>query len=533
MQFSSSNNCRQPFKNLNVLISARIALAAAALALSLFAINSIASASDIDVSEGEVVVEGDQAFIEFQISWKLSWHTDKNWDAAWVFAKDPQNGYSHIKLLPSSGEMLVNYHEDQPAAGFDVSSDSLGSFLFRNEKTDNRGDNLWKVRFEWSWDDQYETIEDLPEKVSVYAIEMVYVPEGPFEAGDPLGKNGPDNAFFSLNEDSTGTYRVDSSGPIPVCDGEGSLCYQNQYGAGRGGDQMGPLTADYPNGYDAFYLMKYKITQGQYAEMLNTLSDLQTANRAIFGSSAYEDRGTIKRVNGRYLADNPNRSCNYLGWEDGALFADWAGLRPYTELEYEKAARGPAPAVANEFAWGTTSISHGDTLFNPNGIMAEREDGDEYIRGNANYRPQDRDYSNRSEIVFIGGDGGVGPLRVDIFETRAHQINAENVREASGAGYYGAIGMTGELFERLVTVGNERGRSFIGSHGDGRINYSGYAGNSLEDWPSRAGNGLSLRARNYAFDTRRLQMANRGFGQYSAPYRARGMGFRAARTAEN
>jgi formylglycine-generating enzyme required for sulfatase activity len=366
----------------------------------------------------------------------------------------------------------------------------------------------------------------------MYAIEMVYVPDGPFEAGDPLGKNGPDNAFFSLNEDSTGTYLVTSSEAISVCDGEGSLCYQNQYGRGRGGDQMGPIPADYPNGYDAFYLMKYKINQGQYAAMLNTLSDLQTANRAIFGSSAYEDRGTIKRVNSRYVAESPDRACNYLGWEDGALFADWAGLRPYTELEYEKAARGPVEAVANEYAWGTTNITHGDTLFNPNGIMADREDGDEYIRGNANYRPQDRDYSNREETIFIGGDGGIGPLRVDIFETRAHNIDAENIRESSGAGYYGALGLTGGLFERIVTVGNERGRSFKGSHGDGRINYSGYAGNTVEDWPSRSGEGLALRARNYAFDTRRLQMANRGFGQYSATYRARGMGFRAARTAD-
>jgi len=111
-------------------------------------------------------------------------------------------------------------------------------------------------------------------------------------------------------------------------------------------------------------------------------------------------------------------------------------------------------------------------------------------------------------------------------------IDADNIREASGAGFYGALGMTGGLFERLVTVGNERGRAFTGSHGDGNINYSGYAGNTLEDWPSRSGDGLALRARNYAFDSRRMQLANRGFGQYSAPYRARGMGFRAARTAD-
>jgi formylglycine-generating enzyme required for sulfatase activity len=492
---------------------------------------STLDASGLQISKGTVITDGNKAFIEFQISWDLSWHNQTNWDAAWVFAKDPANGHEHLKLIPQSGSLVQNHLSGQPDPGFNVSDDQLGSFIYRSQQTTDRGSNNWTVRLEWDYEASEYSLEELPKMVSVYGIEMVYVPEGPFEAGDPLGKNGPPNAFFSLNEDSTGTYRVTSSDVIPVCDGQGSLCYQNQYDAGRGGDQKGPVPAEYPNGYDAFYLMKYKITQGQYADMLNTLSDLQTANRAIIGSSAYNDRGSIKRVNGKYITDNPYRTCNYLGWEDGALFADWAALRPYTELEYEKAARGPAEAVANEYAWGTTNIMHGDTLFNPNGMMAMREDGDEYIRGNANYRPQDRDYSVREELIFIGGDGGIGPLRVDIFESRAHQIDAENIREASGAGYYGAVGMTGELFERLVTVGNERGRSFAGSHGDGNVNYAGYAGNTLEDWPSRTGEGLALRARNYAFDTRNLQMANRGFGQYSATYRARGMGFRAARTA--
>jgi hypothetical protein len=507
-------------------------LIALTIACSLALTNNLLHASDVDISDGQVVMEGDQAFIEFQISWKLSWHNETNWDAAWVFAKDPSRGFQHVALTHDSGELIRNHLSDQPEPGFDVSDDQLGVFIYRGQQRSERGSNNWSVRVEWDYAASDYTIDELPESVEMYAIEMVYVPDGPFETGDPLGKNGPDNAFFSLNEDSTGTYRVTSSEAISVCDEDGSLCYQNQYGRGRGGDQKGPIPAEYPNGYDAFYLMKYKISQGQYAEMLNTLSDLQTANRAIFGSSAYEDRGTIKRVNGRYVAENPDRACNYLGWEDGALFADWAGLRPFTELEYEKAARGPVEAVANEYAWGTTSITHGDTLFNPNGIMADREDGDEYIRGNANYRPQDRDFSVREETIFIGGDGGIGPLRIDIFETRAHRINAENIREASGAGYYGALGLTGGLFERIVTVGNERGRAFTGSHGDGNINYSGYAGNTVEDWPSRSGNGLALRARNYAFDTRRLQMANRGFGQYSATYRARGMGFRAARTSD-
>ena len=42
---------------------------------------------------------------------------------------------------------------------------------------------------------------------------------------------------------------------------------------------------------------------------------------------------------------------------DGAAYADWSGLRPMTELEFEKACRGNQTPVANEFAWGTASIT--------------------------------------------------------------------------------------------------------------------------------------------------------------------------------
>ena len=40
----------------------------------------------------------------------------------------------------------------------------------------------------------------------------------------------------------------------------------------------------------------------------------------------------------------------------GVAFADWAGLRSMTELEYEKACRGPLEPVAGEYAFGTNEI---------------------------------------------------------------------------------------------------------------------------------------------------------------------------------
>jgi len=482
-------------------------------------------AAELRISDGTVVVEDGEAFVEVDVSWRLSWRNETNWDAAWIFAKANVDGATHLKLVPGSGQMIRNRNPGAPGAAFRVAPDSLGSFVYRDREEDGRGENHWTLRWRLAPDASGLAVSDLPETIDVYGIEMVYVPGGPFEAGDPAGVDGPSNAFFEAGADSTGTYRVVSSGAIPVCTGEGSLCYME-----GGGDQTGPIPAEYPNGYDAFYLMKYKVTQGQYADFLNTLSDMQTANRAIHGGREYRSsRGTIVLDGGTYRAQRPDRACNFLGWRDAAAFADWAALRPYTELEYEKAARGSDDPVSGAFAWGTTRIAHGDTLFAAPGIVADREDGTEYVRGNANYNPERLEGS--AGRVFVGGDGGQGPLRVDIFETRAHQRQANDLREASGAGYYGALGLTGGLFERVVSAGSERGRSFVGSHGNGAVSYSGLARNMIEDWPDRQAEGLALRARNYAFRESTLPMANRGFGSYAAHYRAPGMGFRAARTA--
>ena len=528
MHIAVSHSIRKYCKELKIDFLVRKMFVAVVMAVLIFSITSPITASNIEISNGEIIVEGDQAFIEFKVAWDLSWHNDVNWDAAWVFAKDPVNGHTHLKFREESGVLVENHLSGQPGPGFDVSSDQLGSFIFRNEQTSERGNNNWTVRLEWDYLASDYELENLPESVNLYAIEMVYIAEGSFEAGDPEGIDGPSNAFFSLNTDSTGTYRIENAGPINVCDEEGSLCY-----ASRGGDQMGPIPAEYPIGYGAFYLMKYKVTQGQYTAMLNTLSGTQSANRGIHASPGYPDvRGSITIEDGQYVAHQPDWACGFLGWRDASAFADWAALRPYTELEYEKAARGPLSAVPNEYAWGTTTIAHGDTIFSAKGITANTENGNEYIRGNANYRPADVDWSDQAANAFVGGEGKVGPVRVDVFETRAHVFDEPNIREASGAGYYGALGLTGGLFERVVSVGSELGRRFTGTHGDGAVSYSGLAANLVDDWPNRQGEGLALRARNYAFDSRFLQMANRGFGEYAAHYRASGMGFRAARTAE-
>ena len=130
-----------------------------------------------------------------------------------------------------------------------------------------------------------------------------------------------------------------------------------------------------------------------------------------------------------------------------------------TELEYEKACRGPAQPVLNEYAWGTTSI------MNLTGHTGEDGSGTETPSpANAN---------------AIYGNGAIkGPVRVGIF------ARPQSSRAGSGASYWGIMELGGNLWERPVPVGLPAGRLFQGTHGNGTLNATGYA--TLPDWPGYA-----------------------------------------------
>src|SRR3569623_701370 len=125
----------------------------------------------------------------------------------------------------------------------------------------------------------------------------------------------------------------------------------------------------------------------------------------------------------------PSRPVSYVSWPDVAAYAAWAGLRPMTELEFEKAARGKdIGAVADEFVWGTaayTSVTSSD--INP---ASADENGTETILNSAANL-------SRNSLGFTTGDGRAGgpaanqsgPLRVGIFAATS------NNRVNSGAGY--------------------------------------------------------------------------------------------------
>ena len=164
---------------------------------------------------------------------------------------------------------------------------------------------------------------------------------------------------------------------------------------------------------------------------------------------------------------------------DVAAYAAWSGLRPISELEFEKAARGKdIMAIVDEYAWGTNTNSvpsAGD--INP--ANADEDGNETIINGSANLSRNALGYSSGDGRTGANAENQAGPLRAGIFA--GNSIN----RISSGAGFYGNMELSGNLAEPVVTIGRQQGRQFLSTHGSGQLNtFAGYEGNATNtDWP--------------------------------------------------
>lgn len=417
--------------------------------------------------------------LELELRWAHAWRLDAqtqpgNHDAAWCFVKyrERGGGWQHLDM-PLQASAYANRSQD--AVEVLPARDGAG-FWIRAAAIDSLDSLQAKIHIDLA--------QPLPDtsrlQLQAFAIEMVYIPEGAFYAGDG-------RSFFHLQEGSTGApFHVQNAGAITSGPGPGQLYSDSDF-------VPASLPARYPKGYRDFYVMKYEITQQQYADFLNTLTLAQQSRRiqvaptssagtALFPGAQRHRNGLVIRnpaqagqparvgvdanQDGRYGdgADGRHRAMSYLSWSDLTAYLDWAALRPMTELEFEKACRGPAGVVAREMAFGSAQVVDANRVI-ANGTPSEGVEAD-LPAGHG--------------LASHGYAGPQGPLRTG-FAGRD-----TTGRLASGGSYFGVMEMSGNVWELVVNLSGD-GVSYDGRHGDGQLSAQGDA--DVAAWPQARGAG--------------------------------------------
>jgi formylglycine-generating enzyme required for sulfatase activity len=439
--------------------------------------------------------------IKFDVSWDNSWRVStgpSNWDAVWIFVKYRLQGsttWRHATLNYVDGTGSGDGHIEPSGSNISSTDDNgsggaYGVFLHAAGTLSQSNVAYSNMSLRWNYGVDGLSDNDKVE-VCVFGIEMVYVPQGSFYTGS----GGSETGNFYSSPSTTDPYQIRSENSIPVGTGTGEFNYTSC------GDNLGPIPAAFPKGYKAFYCMKYEITQSQYAAFLNKLTSTQATARA---PGAITLRHAISGSFGNYITSFPFVACNFLSWADVAACLDWSALRPMTELEYEKAARGDISPVANEYAWGSTSATGATGISNS---------------ALSNETPS----NSTANSCYNNAPGVQGPLRVGCFG------QGINTRSSTGSGYYGIMELSGNLFERTVSVGNTQGRDFTGLHGDGVLDAFGDA--NVNHWPGSSALGMGFRGGSWREPDVLMRISDRFYANNANGDRSGDYGGRGCRTA--
>ncbi|GHU85214.1 hypothetical protein FACS1894153_0020 [Bacteroidia bacterium] len=271
------------------------------------------------------------------------------------------------------------------------------------------------------------------------------------------------------------------------------------------------IAPEFPKGTKGFYVMKHELSQAAWTDFLNTLTYDQQLRH--FGpdnnaptnyisvsavgmphlgtvASSYPQRQRVKikerattgpavfgvsAMTSAWDWDEENQGGNLpmhgLAWTDVLAYLDWAGLRPLTELEYEKMCRGPKKPVLYEYAWGTSYLTMYATGVDQANFPAEI--------------PTPAMANNASvNNVFTASTTTLGAPASTYFPVRCGSFARDNTtREEAGASYWGILNAADNVAERYVVVSSKSGRAFNGGHGDGELSPLGYA--NVPTWPNQ------------------------------------------------
>jgi formylglycine-generating enzyme required for sulfatase activity len=408
------------------------------LSLTAVCLSAFTMANNIAVANASLTgqdIGANTTIINFDVSWDNSWRTntnENNYDGAWVFVKFRKMGTLDWRHCTISSTGFI------AAAGgaISVPTDGKGAFIYKSSATGVSnviylGNQLiWNYGVDGILDN--ETVE-----IRVFALEMVYIPQGTFQ----LGSGGTEVNVFKTGATST---PFDVTAATITFGTTGSNLNTN-----GNGPTTGTLAAAYPTGFNAFWIMKYETSQQQYVDFLNHI-DLA---RATFNDNVGIRAGTHPN----FTANQPERTAGNCNAQRLAAMADWSGLRPFTEMEFEKACRGyNTPAVPNEFVWGNTTANNLTAVTNT-GLSNESVS------------------APAAANINVGGSYNV-PSRVGLF-ARA----TGSTRALGGGTYYGVMDMGGNAAEICINTVGASGLAFDGSlHGDGYLAASGAS--NISNW---------------------------------------------------
>jgi len=434
-----------------------------------------------------VPVISDPTHIRFTIQWDNSWKVSSgpaNWDAVWIFVKYQDCATNY---LPWQHVGVSTTSVDHVATGgilqVDATTDGKGVFIRRIA---NGSGSISSATITLKMN-----ITDNLYNYQLNGIEMVYVPQGSFSAGD--GNRGGSALYGFTGDGAMAPKLIDAAV-------QSAGLTAAQYLSTLTWGSTVALPSTFPLGYNGYYSMKYEISQEEYVAFLNTLTYDQQLTRFNAASAApnsaigsfvlagspnplncrngirIKTSGVVNNIpavvgcdlnlNSVFdeADDGKDLPCNWLCWADLIAYLDWAALRPMTEFEFEKICRGTATPVANEYIWGTTTI-----LATNSGAIA--------FPGLANETSLT---SGPGLCAYaVGTNTNRGPLRCGFAATSTTN------RIQAGASYYGAMDMAGNVNEQCIGGNGFNYSSFTNANGDGNLTNTGVA--DTPNWPINGG----------------------------------------------
>ena len=106
-----------------------------------------------------------------------------------------------------------------------------------------------------------------------------------------------------------------------------------------------------------------------------------------------------------------------------------------------------------------------------------------------------------------------------------------STREQAGASYWGIMELSGNLWERPVSIGNTPGRGFTGLPGNGVLAANGDADTAF--WPGADASGAGGRGGNWYHAASVARASDRSYAAYVNAARGDNYGGRAARSASS